>query len=236
MTAYGILRGVGVGPGDPQLLTFKAAEILNRRAVIAYVVDAHGESYARRTAAVHFPLKTRELPLHFVMSPRRAERLAARMKAARQVMEVLSSGEDVTFITEGDPLLYSTFQHLLTALPPEVPVEICPGVSSLTASAAEVCFPLPVEDERMVVATFNPETILRLPEWLEIFEVIVLFKAHHHIEVLQEVMTTTRHPGRVVLIQRATLTGQTRVLNLAAWDGSPLPYFTTVLIRSERGV
>ncbi len=167
MTSFGTLRGVGVGPGDPQLMTFKSAEIILHSAVIAYVIDEHGESYARRTAAAQFPPSAQELPLRFSMSPRREERLLARAEAARQVMEVLSTGQDVTFITEGDPLLYSTFQYLLAALPSGAPVEICPSVSSLMASAAEACFPLAIEEDRMVVAAANPEVVRCLPGWLE---------------------------------------------------------------------
>lgn len=234
MTHYGAFRGVGVGPGDPQLITFKAANIIRSSRVIAYAVDGKGDSYARQVAAGHFSSSARELPLHFSMAPQREKRLAARNEAVRQVMEFLSKGQDVTFITEGDPLLYSTFQHLLAALPPEVAVEICPGVSSLTATAAEACFPLAVEEERILVAAANSEVMQNISGWLEIFEVIILFKIHRHAEALQRALKESYHIDRAVLVQHATLGGRAEVVDLASWNGSSLPYFSMLLIHTKR--
>lgn len=236
MTHFGTLWGVGVGPGDPQLITFKAAMIVQRSVVIAYVVDDNGGSYARQVAAEHIPASARELPLHFSMSPRREERLVTRANAARQVEEILSTGQDVTFITEGDPLLYSTFQHLLADIPPAASVEICPGVSALTACAADACFPLAVENEQMLVATAGPAALQQLSGWLDIFEVVVLFKVHRYAAALRDAMQDNRLLDRAVLVQRASLSGQAQVVKLADWDGSPLPYFTTLLIRVRRSV
>jgi precorrin-2/cobalt-factor-2 C20-methyltransferase len=234
MKRFGTLFGVGVGPGDPGLMTFKAAEILRRSTVIAYVINDRGESFARQTAGAYFPATVHELPLNFSMAPQREKRLAARVEAAQQVLELLSHGQDVTFITEGDPLLYSTFQHLLAALPPEATVEICPGVSSLTASAAEACFPLAIEEDRMAVAAANAEVMRRLPGWLETFEIIILFKVHRHAKALQAMLKESNHIDRAVLVQHASLSGQAAVVDLDSWDQSPLPYFTTLLIRTRR--
>lgn len=232
---FGTLFGVGVGPGDPQLITFKAAGILQRAAVIAYVVDDKGDSFARQTAVAHFPASALELPLRFSMSPQREQRLATRREAARLVLEHLSAGQDVAFIAEGDPLLYSTFQHLLAALPPEVPVEICPGVSSLTATAAAALFPLAVENESMLVTAASPAALRQLPGWLETCEVVVLFKIHRHMGALRELIEARQDIARAVLVQRASLDGQAVVINLADWDGSPPPYFSMLLVR-RRGM
>ncbi len=236
MTHFGTLWGVGIGPGDPQLITFKAAMIMQRSAAIAYVVDDNGNSYARLVAAEHIPASARELPLHFSMSPRREERMSARANAARQVEEILSTGQDVTFITEGDPLLYSTFQHLLAALPADVPVQICPGISSLTATAAEACFPLAIEGERMLVADASREAIEGLAGWLETFDVVVLFKVHRHAAALRDALQGNDLLDHAVLVQRASLAGQAGVVNLADWDGAPLPYFSMLLIRARKPV
>lgn len=236
MRPYGTLWGVGVGPGDPQLLTFRAADILRRSTVIAYVVDEKGESFARQTAAAHFAPNACELPLHFSMSPDRTHRLAARAEAAQQTIAFLSQGQDVTFIAEGDPLLYSTFQHLLTALPSEAPVEICPGVSSLTAAAAEAGFPLALESERMLVATASTQTMQDLPSWLEAFEVIILFKAHRRIKTLKDILKEKGFLEKAVVVQHASLSGQARAIHLADWNGEPLPYFSILLIRTTERV
>lgn len=232
MNGYGVLRGVGVGPGDPELMTLRSVALLQASATIAYVVDEQGESYARKIAAGFFPAFVHEVPLFFSMSLDRSKRLAARAEAVHQVMDLLSAGDDVTFIAEGDPLLYSTFQYLLSGISPQVPVEICPGISALNASAAEASFPLLTEEERMVVATLTPESIQRLPEWLKSFDGIVFFKVHRLMADLAAALDKAQYSGRTVLVQRASLAGQAMVTDLADWDRSPLPYFTVALIRS----
>lgn len=230
---FGTLFGVGVGPGDSQLMTFKAASILQRVPVIAYVVDEKGDSFARQIAAAHIPASAMELPLHFSMSPQRERRLSTRQDAASLVLEQLLTGKDVAFITEGDPLLYSTFQHVLLAMPPKVCVEICPGVSSFTTAAASAQFPLAIENQRMVIATADEETTSRLAEWLPQFEVIVLFKVHRKIKEIIPILSQTGALMQSVLIQHASFADQSVVTKLADWNGSELPYFSILLIRGR---
>jgi len=230
---FGTLFGVGVGPGDPQLMTFKAASILQRAAVIAYVIDEKGDSFARQVASAHIPPSAEELPLGFSMSPQRERRLAARREAARRLLERLSAGQDVAFITEGDPLLYSTFQHILLAMPPETPVEICPGVSSVFAAAAAARFPLALESESMVIASAaqaQPET---LQAWLEQFEVIVLFKVFRSLPLLIEILKQTNCLDRAALVEKASLPGQVITHDLSAWDGREPAYFSLLLVRGK---
>lgn len=230
---FGTLFGVGVGPGDPELMTFKAARILQHAAVVAYVEDDKGDSFARQVAAAYIPASAFELPLRFSMSPQRDRRLETRQEAAHLVIARLSSGEDVVFIAEGDPLLYSTFQHLLAALPPEVQVEICPGVSSLTAAAAAAHFPLALENERMVVAAANRETPREVALWLDQFDVIVLFKVHRHLAELTAALKEAGALNQAVLVQRASLGDQSVIVHLDEWDGTPSTYFSMLLIRGN---
>lgn len=233
MTNSAILYGVGVGPGDPALMTFRAAEILARVPVIAYVVDAHGRSMARDIAAGRIPATANELPLSFPMAPERKVRVAARADAARGILARLRAGESVAFIAEGDPLLYSTFQHLLAAMPPDVRVEVCPGVSALTASAASAVFPLAIEDESLLVAVGGAGTIARLSEWLEEFDVIVLFKVHRTLDGIVDALRRCGALGRAVLVERATQGDLAARIPLDAWDGTPPGYFSMVLVRGK---
>jgi len=230
---FGTLFGVGVGPGDPQLMTFKAAGILQNVPVIAYVVDDNGNAFARQVATAHIPPSAFELPLHFSMSPQRERRLSARQDSARRILEQLSAGKDVAFITEGDPLLYSTFQYVLLAMPPEVCVEICPGVSSFTASAAAAKFPLAIDNQRMLIATADNNTVSQLENWIAQFEVIVLFKVHRQIREIIPVLKRSGVLSESALIQRASLAEQSVVKNLSDMDGVAPPYFSILLIRGN---
>ena len=230
----GKLIGVGLGPGDPELLTLKAIRFIQQAPVLAYTVDAKGSSFARQIAAAHIRQGQVELPLLFSMSHQRSERQQTRQDAARQVLEMLEQEQDVVFITEGDPLLYSTFQHLLAELPPRIEIFICPGVSSLTASAAAAHVPLVVEQENMVIAATNQETSRQIASWLQQFDRIVLFKVHRHLAELHNALAESGLLSQAVLVQHASLDGQTVVCNLAEWDGSTPPYFSILLIRSRR--
>ena len=122
----GKLFGVGVGPGDPELLTLKALRIIQSAPVLAYTVNSEGFSYARQIIATHIHADQVELALSFSMSPDRSIRQTARSQATEKVLKYLRNDLDVVFVTEGDPLLYSTFQHLLARLPKAIAVEGLP--------------------------------------------------------------------------------------------------------------
>jgi precorrin-2/cobalt-factor-2 C20-methyltransferase len=230
----GILFGVGVGPGDPELLTFKAAKILQSVAVIAYTVDEAANSLARQIAEAHIPASAVELPLRFSMSPNLEDRRAARKEAARLVLEALSRGLDVAFITEGDPLLYSTFQHLLAEMPPWLQVEICPGVSAFTAAAAAAHAPLALEDQQMLITT--GKQLLGAGEganWTECrqqFDVIVIYKIHRYLDRLIQELERIDCLDQAVLVERASQPGQVVMRRLAQRDGRTPNYFSIVLL------
>lgn len=234
MKRFGTLRGVGVGPGDPQLITYKGAELIGQSQVIAYVVDAENSSIARNIAQTHFPNGVQELPLFFSMNPARETRVASRQEAAEKILKSLAAGNDVTFITEGDPLIYSTFQHILSAMPADVPLEICPGVSSFTAAAAEAHFSLAIEGETMLIAAATTEAMQNLVEWADQFDVVVLYKIHRQIKQAIDILKTIGHPIQATIVERASVAGQAKVMDLNAWDGKPLPYFTILLLRSVK--
>lgn len=230
---FGTLFGVGVGPGDPQLITLKAVSILQSVPVIAYVVDEKGASFARQAAAEYIPACAEELPLRFSMSPQRERRLAARQEAARLLLERLSAGQDVAFITEGDPLLYSTFQHLLLFMPPDVRLEICPGVSSVFASAAAAHFPLALEDQSMLIAPANRIEAEQLLSWLEQFEVLVLFKVFRSLNKVLEILKQADCLTGATLVTRASLQDQVIIHDLSCWDGRQPSYFSILLARGK---
>ncbi len=228
----GTLHGVGVGPGDPELVTRRATRIVSGAGVVAYVVDEGGRSLARGIVAELIPEGAVELPLHFPMSPARDVRLHARREAARLVLDRLRTGDDVVFVTEGDPLLYSSFQHLLAQMPSGVPVRVCPGVSSLTAAAAEAVLPLVIEDERLLVAT-AADVLDDLPAWLGRVDTLVIYKVHRHVARLVEALRDIGSLGEAVLVERATQDGAS-CTTLADWAGEPVPYLSLVIARGSR--
>lgn len=226
----GKLIGVGVGPGDTELLTLKAVRLIQTAPVLAYTIDANGNSYARKTIASYIPLDQKELPLSFSMSRNREDRLRSRREAARIVLAALAEGQDVVFITEGDPLLYSTFQHLLSEMPREIPVEVCPGVSALTAAASAAVFSLVVEDEVLIVAP--AETGLEnIHLWLTQGYTVVLFKVFRQIKMLKAEIRKLSFSCEAVLVERVSTAGEVITRQIDEWPEDGVPYFSIILLR-----
>lgn len=235
MMTPGILHGVGVGPGDPELMTFRAARIIATAQIVAYVVDADGHSIARDVAAAHIPPGATELPLHLPMSPVHEEREVAREEAGRRVLAGLRAGQDVVLITEGDPLLYSSFQHVLAAMPPDVPVRVCPGVAAMTAAAADAVAPLLIEDQRLLLAT-GEDALDRLDVWLAEVDTLVLYKVSRRLDDLAARLRACDALTGATLVVRAghAAGADAWCLPLADWDGGRVPYMSLLIVWGNR--
>ncbi|MDR1489212.1 MAG: precorrin-2 C(20)-methyltransferase [Desulfovibrio sp.] len=140
-SAFGTLYGVGVGPGDPDLLTLQAVKVLRSVPVILSAASpGKEESLALAVAAPHIPPQTRILRLNFPMTKERTLLERAWENNAVRTAEILQSGQDACFLTLGDPMIYSTFGYLmqtLSRLYPALPVSVVPGVTSFQAAAAK---------------------------------------------------------------------------------------------------
>src|SRR4051812_31638685 len=131
----GLLYGIGLGPGDPELVTLKALRLLRAAAVVAYPAPDSGESVARGIVAQWLDRGQKEIAIRFPMQPGPPPREIYR-DAAAQVEAALRAGDDVAYLCQGDPLLYGSFAGLLAALDPRFPIPNLAGVSSITASPA----------------------------------------------------------------------------------------------------
>lgn len=152
----GTLYGLGVGPGDPELITVKAFRKLKDAPVIAYPKRRRGsKSYAHRIVDVYLkPGEKEMLGLVFPMTkdPDILER--EWLKTVETVWGKLEQGKDVAFVTEGDPLLYSTFIHLMNLMKrrhPEVEIQTVPGISSINGVASRLGIPLAEGDDHIAI-------------------------------------------------------------------------------------
>lgn len=152
----GTLWGIGVGPGDPELLTLKAAHILHTVHVIAYLVHTRGAeqcSLARKIVAAVLDdgVQRIELALNISFSGDRASASSTYDYGANIIAQHLMQGSDVAVLCEGDPLFFGSFSYILQRLANKFPVEIIPGVNSVSACSALIKQPFSLSDDRTVI-------------------------------------------------------------------------------------
>lgn len=229
----GHLYGVGVGPGDPELITLKAQRILSQVSVIFVPrKDAKHESYARsiisrlvensnqRIVDLVFPMQKGTLKPYWE-------------EAVEKIWQHLALGKDCAFVTEGDALLYGTFTYILSifqARHPEVTVEVIPGISSINAASARALLPLAISGERVAIipATYEDEA---LRETLESFDTVVLLKVNTVFDRILDVLEEMKLADRCIYIRRCTTKDEEIVRNIRKLRGQELDYLSLLIVR-----
>lgn len=227
----GRLYGIGVGPGDPELLTLKGLRLLRTASVIVYPAPEQGESFARAIVARWLNRGQREIAIRFPMRPGPAP-AAIYDGAAQAIAAELEAGEDVALLCQGDPLFYGSFIGVWERLADGYSIEIVPGVSSLMACAAAVATPLVVGGEVLAVI---PGTLAEadLARRITTADVAVIVKLGRHLRKVKHVLTGLGVLARAVYIERASVPEQ-RVRRLAEVDEAP--YFSLVIVRVADGM
>ncbi|MCP3969504.1 MAG: precorrin-2 C(20)-methyltransferase [Rhodobacteraceae bacterium] len=223
----GTLYGVGLGPGDPDLITRKAARLIETARVVAYPALAGGNSFARSIAAGLIPATAREIVMDVPMTSAREPAQAAYDKGAASIAMALEQGEDVICLCEGDPFLFGSFMYLHARLAPRFAVQVVPGVSSLTASAARAGLPLAARNERLTVLPAPlPED--ELTARIEGADSVVVLKLGRHLAKLRRVIDRLGLLDRATYVERATLEGE-RICPLADAPATA-PYFSMIIL------
>ena len=179
----GRLYGVGVGPGDPELLTLRAYHVLSRASVIFVPAKTEqSESIARSIIGNLVPGIEPKITGIILPMLRDKEQLKEYWhQAANTIWQHLDKGEDCAFVNVGDPFLYGTFIHILETLKkshPEIEVEVVPGISSINAAAARTVVPLASDDDNVAIISGNREEKL-IKETLENFDTVVFIKINN---------------------------------------------------------
>lgn len=239
----GRLYLVGIGPGDPELMTCKAVRILENTPVwVAPKAKKNGSSSALEIASLQVnPDGKRILELQFSMKKvyldqtQDSEVLRGWEDAATSVWEHLDQGYDVAFPTLGDPGLYSTAFYLLYTLQeryPQLAVTVVPGITAMAACSAQICSPLGLGDDvvSIVPAAFDDD---RLREILQTFDAVVLMKVFRRMDRIVTLLEELNLLDKAVLIERCGMVDQRMYSDVRQALGRELHYFTTLLVRKK---
>jgi len=224
----GRLFGIGVGPGDPELLTLKALRLLRAASVVAYPAPEQGDSFARSIVATWLEASQREIPIRIPMLPGRPT-AAIYDAAAVTLATELDHGSNVALLCQGDAFIYGSFGHLFARLAARYRIEVVPGVPSITACAAAASTPLVMRDETLAVipATLAKTEITRC---LSESDSIAIVKLGRHFPKVRQILRELGLLDSAVYIERATLPNQ-HVAPLACVDAARVPYFSMILVR-----
>jgi precorrin-2 C20-methyltransferase / precorrin-3B C17-methyltransferase len=232
----GHLFGVGVGPGDPELITLKAARLIKKADVIAYHSGTNGRSIARTIANSLISENVIEELLIYPVTTGPTDHPLGYYGAvedfydesAERLSKHLDAGRTVVVLAEGDPLFYSSYMYLHDRLSPRFPSEIVPGVTSLTAAATALKTPLARHEDILVVLPGTlpvPELSRRLADT----DAAAIMKLGRTFAGVREALQQSGRLGDALYVERAT-TGEQRILPVTEVDAAEVPYFSMIVV------
>ena len=230
----GILTGLGVGPGDPDLITVKALTCLEQAAVVAYPRGRQGApGLAQRIIADRLAPHQHQLPLDFPYVLEAEILEDAWQKAAEQVWQVLRQGQDVVFACEGDLGFYSTFTYLAQALAahhPNLIIRRVPGICSPMAAVSALGIPLTLQSDKLVIlpAFYGLADLDQALDWAEVTVLLKVNSVYPQVWALLQ-RRQLLHQSSVVV--RASQPDQEIYDDLSRYPELQLPYFSLMVIR-----
>ena len=238
-TRAGRLWGVGLGPGDPELVTLKAARLIGAADVVAYHAGVGKDSNARRTAADLIPPTAVEEVLRYPVTTGTTDHPGGYdgaladfyAEAVARLGAHLEAGRDVVVLAEGDPLFYGSFMYLHDGLAERFETEVVPGVPAFAAATASAALPLVRQTD---VLTVLPGTLpqVELARRLADADGAVVMKLGRTFTKVREALALAGRLEHATYVERASMEGE-RVLPVAEVDPGTVPYFSLVVVAGD---
>ncbi|HZY13980.1 MAG TPA: precorrin-2 C(20)-methyltransferase [Beijerinckiaceae bacterium] len=233
----GTLHGIGVGPGDPELMTIRALRLIREAHVVAYFAKKGRRGHARTIVDGWLDTGCEEMPLYYPMTTEvhfgdvayRGEVGAFYEAAAGAIALRLEAGDDVALLCEGDPLFYGSFMHVFERLKESCRISICPGVTGMSGCWAAAGAPITWGDD---VLTVLPGTLdeAALVERLRSSDAAVVMKLGSNFFKVRRAIEAAGMIDRAIYVERGTMAGE-RILPLAATTPDwPAPYFSLICV------
>ncbi|MYU26063.1 precorrin-2 C(20)-methyltransferase [Streptomyces sp. SID8352] len=237
----GKLYGVGLGPGDPSLMTVRAVEVIAAADVVAYHSARHGRSIARSIAERHLRADHIEERLVYPVTTEATDHPGGYRgaiddfyaEAAARLAAHLDAGRTVAVLAEGDPMFYGSYMHMHKRLADRYETEVIPGVTSVSAAAARLGTPLAEGEE---VLTILPGTLPEeeLTARLAATDTAVVMKLGRTFPKVRRALEDSGRLARTRYVERATMAGE-RLAGLADVEPESVPYFSVAVLPSQVG-
>jgi precorrin-2/cobalt-factor-2 C20-methyltransferase len=237
----GTLFVVGVGPGDPELMTLKAARIIGTAPVVAWFRKPGRAGHARTIAAGLITGRAEELAFDYPFTTEVAlddDAYATGMDAfyadcAGVLAARLDGGQDVALLCEGDPFFYGSSMYLFDRLGPDYPTEIVPGITGMSGCWTRARLPMTHGDDVLAVlpGTLDEDT---LTTRLAACDAAVIMKLGRNLPKVRAALLRAGLAGRAVYVERGSMAGE-RIVKLAERGPEPAPYFAMVLVPGRQG-
>ena len=233
----GTFYGVGVGPGDPELLTLKAYRLIHEADVISYIGIRGGRSQARAIAKISIdsaPQAPEEIAVPMPMSKDRSLANEAYDTAAEQIRAALDAGKNVVFLCEGDPLFFGSFAYLLDRLENDYLCQVVPGISSVHSASAALLTPLTILKESFAVIS-GRHSDEHIRDTLINHDTVVIMKAGSSRPRLLKIIEETNRTADAKYLEYISREKEKIVTDISKLDASVGPYFSVfVVIRNKR--
>ncbi|WP_459207654.1 precorrin-2 C(20)-methyltransferase [Pseudomonas sp. MLB6B] len=240
MQPRGRLLGLGVGPGDPELITVKALRLLREAPVVAYFVAKGKRGNAFGIIEGHLQAQQTLLPLVYPVTtealpaPLSYEQIISDFydEASLQVAAHLNAGRDVAVICEGDPFFYGSYMYLHDRLAERYEAQVIPGVCSMLGGASVLGAPLVYRNQSLsVLSGVLPAEALK--RRLADADAAVIMKLGRNLPKVRDVLVELGMDGRALYVERATMANQ-RIVPLAEVDPQSSPYFSLIIVPGEK--
>ena len=240
MSGAGKLFGVGVGPGDPELMTLKAARVVREAPVAAYFAKTGETGHARRIADAHLGPDTEELRFDYPYTTEIPKRSASYRdaltsfydRAAEEVGSVLEDGRDVAVLCEGDPLFYGSFMYVNDRLASRYDIEVVPGVTAMSGCWSRAGRPMARGDDcvSVLAGTMEEDALLQR---LQAADATVIMKVGRHLPKVRRALDRAGLLDRAMLVERGSMPDE-RIVPVSDCQGGEAPYFSLVLVPTVR--
>lgn len=240
-TKSGTLFGVGLGPGDPELMTLKAARVFSSAPVVAHFRKAGRAGHARTIADSHIRADVIEAAFEYPVTTEIAFREDGYVSAIRDfyaasaasIVEHLHDGRDVALLCEGDPFFYGSFLHMYDRIKAAHPVMVIPGITGMSGCWTAAKAPITYGDD---VLTVLPGTLDQdaLAKHLRDADAAVIMKVGHNLDKIKAALMDAGRYDDAIYVERGTMPGE-RVARLAELGECAVPYFSIILLPGGRG-